>query len=67
MGKSKQDFVNGTTRKLVPTEPMHEIGKVLPRLFHFMASTLKEQKLRLSKEDLSNGFWPHLLVEPAQK
>jgi hypothetical protein len=50
-----------------PTEPVHEIGKVvLPRPFHSMASTPKDQEIRLSKVDLSDGFW-RLLVKLAQK
>jgi hypothetical protein len=66
MGELVQDSINATTRKLAPTEPVHEIGMVLPRLFHFMASTPEDQEIRLSKVDLSDGFW-RLLVEPSQK
>jgi hypothetical protein len=66
MGEVIQESINDTTSKLAPTEPVHEIGKVLPRLFHFMASTPEDQEIRLSKVDLSDGFW-RLLVEPAQK
>jgi hypothetical protein len=66
MGEVIQKSVNDTTQKLAPTEPVHEIGKVLPRLFHFMASTPADQEIRLSKVDLSDGFW-RLLVEPDQK
>ena len=53
-------------QKLAPTEPVQEIGKVLPQLFHFVASTPADQEIRLSKVDLSAEFC-RLLVEPAQK
>jgi hypothetical protein len=66
MGEVVTPSVNETTKKLAPTEPVHAIGKVLPRLFHFMASTPADQEIRLSKVDLSDGFW-RLLVEPSQK
>ena len=66
MGEVIQESINVTTQKLAPTEPVKEIGNVLPRLFHFMASTPEDQEIRLSKVDLSDGFW-RLLVEPAQK
>jgi hypothetical protein len=66
MGETIQESVNDTTKKLAPSEPVHAIGKVLPRLFHFMASTPKDQEIRLSKVDLSDGFW-RLIVEPEQK
>jgi hypothetical protein len=66
MGELIQDSINDTTSKLAPTAPVHEIGKVLPRLFHFMASTPADQEIRLAKVDLSDGFW-RLLVDPKQK
>jgi len=66
MGDIMQESVNDTTRRLAPTQPVNEIGKVLPRLFHFMATTPEDQEIRLSKVDLSDGFW-RLLVEPTQK
>ena len=52
--------------RMAPTEPVHEITKVLPRLITFMASTPEDQEIRLSKVDLSDGFW-RLLVEPAKR
>jgi hypothetical protein len=66
MGEVIAPSVNETTSKLAPTEPVHAIGKVLPRLFHFMADTPADQEIRLSKVDLSDGFW-RVLVEPSQK
>jgi hypothetical protein len=66
MGEVIQDSVNDTTEKLAPSKPVHEIGQVLPRLFQFMATTPEDQEIRLSKVDLSDGFW-RLIVEPEQK
>ena len=67
MGEVVQEAANDTTRELAPTEPVQEIGKVLPHLFHFKASAPEDQEIRLSKADLlPDGFWC-LLVEPVQK
>jgi hypothetical protein len=66
MGEVVTQSVNDTTQKLAPSGPVHEIGRVLPRLFHFMASTPEDQEIRLSKVDLSDGFW-RLIVKPEQK
>ena len=66
MGKVIQESVNYTTQRLTLTEPVHTIGKVLPRLFQFMALTLEDQEICLSKVDLSDRFW-RLLIEPAKK
>ena len=66
MGEVIQKSVNYTTQRLAPTEPVHEIGKVLARLFHFMALTPEDQEIRLSKVDLSDRFW-RLLVDSVQK
>ena len=55
------------TAKLAPQGLVQEIGQVLPRLFHFMATTPKDHEMRLSNEvDLSDGFWC-LIVEPSQE
>jgi hypothetical protein len=45
---------------------VQSLGQVLPRLFHFMASTPEDQEIRLAKVDLSDGFW-RLIVNPEQK
>jgi hypothetical protein len=66
MGEVIQKSINDTTTRLAPVEPVQEIGKVLPRLFHFMAATPADQEIRLSKVDLSDGFW-RLCVDPSQK
>jgi hypothetical protein len=66
MGEVVQPSIDEMTNKPAPTKPVHEIGQVLPRLFHFMASSTPEnQEIRLSKVDLSDGFW-QLCVEPSQ-
>ena len=66
MGEVIQESVNATTHRLAMTEPVKEIGNILPRLVHFMALTPEDQEIRLGEVDLSGGFW-RLLVEPVQK
>ena len=66
MGEVMAESVNDTTKKLAPAGPVHEIGQVLPRLLHFMASTPKDHEIRLRKVDLSDGFW-RMLVAPKEK
>jgi hypothetical protein len=66
MGEVVADSVNDTTTKLAPQGPVQSLGQVLPRLFHFMASTPKDQEIRLAKVDSSDGFW-RLIVNPEQK
>lgn len=66
MGETVQPSINESTNKLAPTKPVHEIGQVLPRLFHFVAATPEDQEMRFSRVDLSDGFW-RLCVEPTQK
>ncbi len=66
MGEVVAQAVNDTTKKLAPQEPVREIGQVLPRIFHFMATTPADQEIRWSKVDLSDGFW-RLIVAPEQK
>jgi hypothetical protein len=61
-----QEAVNNTTVPLVPRRPVREIGKVLPRVFKFMASRPEGQTILLSKVDLSDGFWRILVKEAAQ-
>ena len=55
-GAILQDSVNETTVPLAPKKPVREIGKVLPKLFEFMASAPAGQPILLSKVDLSDGF-----------
>jgi hypothetical protein len=66
MGEVFGPSVNDTKEKLAPQGAVQEIGKVLPRLFHFMATTPEDQEIRLSKVDLLDGFW-RLVVKPEQK
>jgi hypothetical protein len=57
MGKVAAKAVNDTTEKLAPQGPVREIGQVLPRIFHFMATMPADQEIRWSKVNLSEGFW----------
>jgi hypothetical protein len=66
MGEVVQESINDTTKKLAPQGPVREIGQVLPRIFHFMATTPADQEIRWSKVDLSDGFW-RLIVKPEEK
>jgi hypothetical protein len=49
MGDVVAEAVNDTTKLLAPAGPVQEIRKVLPHLFHFLASTPKDQEIRLRK------------------
>jgi hypothetical protein len=64
-GKVLQEAVNDTTVPLAPQRPVQEIGKVLPQIFEFMASTLEGQDILLSKVDLLDGFWRIIVKELA--
>jgi hypothetical protein len=66
-GAILQDAVNDTTVPLAPKKPVREIGKVLPRLFDFMASAPAGQEILLSKVDLSEGFWRIIVEEAARR
>jgi hypothetical protein len=65
-GKVLQEAVNDTTVPLAPRRLVREIGKVLPRIFEFMASTPEGQDILLSKVDLSDGFWRIIIEESAR-
>lgn len=56
-GEVMQAAVNETTTRLSPPEPIKELGKVLPRLLDFMATTPDGETVQFSKIDLSDGFW----------
>jgi hypothetical protein len=64
--KVLQEAVNATTVPLAPRRPVQEIGKVLPQIFEFMASTPEGQEILLSKLDLSDGFWRIIVEELAR-
>ena len=48
-----QASVNDTTTRLSPPEPIHELGKVLPRLLDFLATTPDGETVQFSKIDLT--------------
>ena len=58
-----QPSVNETTTKLSPQAPLTELGRVLPRLFDFMAQVPPEETINFSKIDLSDGFWRMVVTE----
>lgn len=64
-GPLMQESVNDTTERLSPPGPIHELGKVLPRIIDFMASTPLEDEIMFSKIDLSDGFW-RIIVNKAE-
>ena len=55
--------VNDTTTKQSPEYPVKELGRVLPRLLHFMAAVPWEETIMFAKIDLSDGFWRMLVAE----
>ena len=55
--------VNTTTLIQSPVYPVKELGRVLPRLFNFMASVPVEETIMFAKIDLSDGFWRMLVAE----
>ena len=52
-----QPSVNDSTTSLSPKQPVQELGKVLPRIFDFMAAVPPNESIMFSKIDLSDGFW----------
>jgi hypothetical protein len=59
-----QSSVNDTTKLSAPDIPVKEIGKVLPRLLHYMRDTPAGLHILFSKLDISDGFW-RLIVQEA--
>ena len=57
--------VNDTTTKQSPDYPVKELGRVFPRVLHFMATVPPEETIMFSKLDLSDGFWRMLVAEDA--
>ena len=55
--------VNDTTLRQSPEYPVKELGRVLPRIFRFMADVPAEETIMFSKIDLSDGFWRMLVAE----
>ena len=52
-----QSSVNDTTTLSALDIPVKEIGKVLPRLVHYMRGTSAGLHILFSKLDISDGFW----------
>ena len=49
--------MNASTTALSPKPPAQELGRVLPRIFDFMAAVPPEESIMFRKIDLSDGFW----------
>jgi hypothetical protein len=58
-----QESVNDTTVLQAPSDPVKEIGKVLPRLLQYMRDTPVGLHILFCKLDISDGFW-RLTVRP---
>ncbi len=52
-----QESVNSTTVLTALVIPVKEIGKVLPRLLHYMQDTPRGVHILFCKLDISDGFW----------
>jgi hypothetical protein len=52
-----QESVNSTTVLTAPSTPVKEIGKMLPRLLHYMRDTPWGLHILFCKLDISDGFW----------
>ncbi len=59
-----QASVNDTTLLTTPSIPVEEVGKVLPRLMHYMRDTPMGLHMLFSKLDISDGCW-RLIVREA--
>ncbi len=64
MVTAMQASVNDTTVLTAPSIPVTEIGRVLPRLLHYMQDTPTGLHILFSKLDISDGFW-RLIVREA--
>ncbi len=52
-----QESMNYTTVLQAPLAPVKEIGRVLPRLLHYMRDTPAGLHILFCKLDISDGFW----------
>jgi hypothetical protein len=52
-----QTSMNEMTVLTAPSVPVKEIGKVLPRLLHYMRDTTKGPHILFCKLDISDRFW----------
>jgi hypothetical protein len=59
-----QESVNSTMVLTAPSIPVKEIGKMLPRLLHYMRDTPRGLHILFCKLDISDGFW-HLTIQDA--
>ncbi len=59
-----QASVNDTTALTAPTIPVKEIGKVLPRLLHYIRDTPPGLHILFSKLNISDCFW-RLIIRDA--
>jgi hypothetical protein len=66
MGDVLAESVNDLTTQESPSAPVKEIGRVLRRLFQFIAETPESDEILLAKVDLSDGFW-RIIVDPKQR
>jgi hypothetical protein len=66
MGEVLAESVNDLTTQNSPSAPVKEIGRVLRRLFQFIAETPEGEEVLLAKVDLSDGFW-RIIVDPKQR
>ncbi len=57
MVTAMQVSVNDTTALTAPTIPVNEIGKVLPRLLHYMRDTPPGLHILFLKLGISDGYW----------
>ena len=62
-GHLVQTSVNSTTTPLSPVQPVKELGRVLLRLFDFLAAVPPHEVVHLAKIDLSDAFWRMLVAE----
>ncbi len=58
-----QESVNDTTVLQAPSALVKEIGRVLPRLLHYMQDTPAGLHIFFCKLDISNGFWRLIVQE----
>ncbi len=58
-----QESVNSTTVLMAPSTPVKEIGKMLPRLLHYMRDTPRGLHILFCKLDISDSFWRLVIQE----
>jgi hypothetical protein len=58
-----QESVNSTTVLTAPSTSVKEIGKMLPRLLHYMRDIPWGLHILFCKLDISDGFWRLVIQE----